>query len=364
MPLVGLIAAVGVPTGCALYVAYIAITYPERLEYLWGWIGGRLGTTGSRMARNALGRRMDAVINDFASSAMLNLEHIEPVGVRTKWAEGQEGVRAALAADGDVVIYLQPGLPDGENLARAALAFVGRQFIPRAKLSLTTRQRQSLDLYVTGQLLDSQRSLVADDFYGTVLQPLLQTDEKLSGLVESLRDIDKKGYFYPILVQQLVFMGEKVATGISKDQVHEEISKFVSWLQARALRVDKDDTVPLYFRGTLISCGIVFVAKWEKALSGDASAFANSGVRYASDGFESIYVIGDTDYSRLIQEAAEVIETRTRMILTIDTTYTAQHRLADGRWVQDKTRLILLRSANVQRYVDAPGDAITEWISR
>ncbi|MHB9004190.1 MAG: hypothetical protein ACYC6C_09010 [Coriobacteriia bacterium] len=360
MPLVGLIAAVGIPAGCALYLGYIAVTYPERLEYLWGWIGGKLGTTGSRMARNALGRRMDAVINDFAASAMFNLEHIEPAGVRTKWAESESEVRAALAADGDVVIYLQQDLPDGENLARAALAFVGRQFIPRAKLSLTARQRQSLDLYVTGQLLDSQRSLVADDFFGTVLQPLIHADEKLSGLVESLRDIDRKGYFYPILIQQLVFMGEKVATGVAKEQVHEEVSGFVSWLRARALRIDKDDTVPLHFSGTLISCGIVMVAKWEKALSGDASAFANSGVRYANNGFENVYVIGDTDYSRLIEETVAAIETRTRMIVTVDTTYLAGHRLADGHWVKDKTRLVLLRSANVQRYVDAPGHAVTE----
>ncbi|MBE0418398.1 MAG: hypothetical protein IBX63_11625, partial [Coriobacteriia bacterium] len=159
-----------------------------------------------------------------------------------------------------------------------------------------------MDLYVTGALLDSQRSLVASEFYSAVLQPLVQDDEKLSHLVSTCNEIDRKGYFYPVLVQQLIFLGEKVAVGAARERVHEEVSKFIAWLHARSVRFDKDDTVPLFFRGNFISVGIVLVAKWEKAAAGDATVFANSGVRYANDGFENVYVSGDTEYSQLISD--------------------------------------------------------------
>ena len=360
MPYVQLVAQYGIPLGIALYAVWTAFTHPEKLDYLWGWIAGKLSLAGTRVHRNALGRRMDSHLNDFAASAMMNLDHIEPTGVRMEWVEGQSDVRASLAQDGDLVIYLRPELPDAENLARAALAFVGKQFIPRAKLSLTPRQRQSMDLYVTGRLLDEQGSLAANEFYSTVLQPLLQDDPRLSDLVEACSEIDRKGYFYPVLIQQLVFMTEKVAVGVPKEKVWEEVSAFIDWLRARSVRFDKDDTVPLFFRGGLISCGIVLVAKWEKAAAGDHTIFANAGVRYARDGFETVYVAGDIEYRDLIERAANDIETRTDMIATVDTVFNAQHRLASGRWVTDRTRLILLRSAKVQRYVANPGSAITE----
>ncbi|MBE0418397.1 MAG: hypothetical protein IBX63_11620 [Coriobacteriia bacterium] len=109
----GLLAAYGIPIGIALFVVYVALTSPEKIEYFWGWIGGKLSRAESRLSRHSLGQRLDSHLNDFAASAMANLEHIEPTGVKTSWLENEGDVRAALSSDGDVVIFLNPSLPDG-----------------------------------------------------------------------------------------------------------------------------------------------------------------------------------------------------------------------------------------------------------
>jgi|GEM_PF-4323694 len=331
------------------FAAYVLIM-PEKFESFLGLIARLISQTGSTLSKKSLSLRMESRINSFAATAFSHTRHIEPIGVKAKWIETEADIEAALNVDGDLIIHLDPTLSDGENLARAALAFVDRQFISEAKCYLTPRQKLSLDLYVTGEMLGDQNDIPASEFYRKVLSPLMREDEKICELIGTFRSVDEAGYLYAIFVEQLVLLGEKAPVSISQTSLHEEISRLLSWLTQWALRRTGDDSIPMNYQGKFISCVIILIAKQETS----PNAYINSALGYIGQQYESLYFLGDNErYGSLIFDVVSEVKTRIgyKYKTELDTVQNCKYFLPDGRPTKASTRIVHLRTSEPARYI-------------
>lgn len=358
--LIGQLFLVGTPTAIALGLLAGALANPQKSVYWIGKIGALFGWANAGVARNALAGRIESRINEFAVFSYQAIQHVDPNGVKIAWVDSDAAVDSALTADGDVVVYLNPAKPEGENLSRTALMYVARKFIPRSKLYMTPRQRESMDLFVTGRLLDQANPDIASEFFSKFMGPATLNDEKLSALVETYHLMDRAGLFFPVFVQELVFMGEKVALGGSRKAVESEVRSLLDFLGKRAARVKGDDSIPMSYEGPFCKCGLVIVAKAEKLAEQGIDPYVQSVVSYANDEFENIYVIGGADTSDAIDRIVAEAEVRTRLVEVVRKEYPAQVQHAPGQWHTTQNVLSLLRSLNVQRYMSSPREAVAE----
>jgi hypothetical protein len=359
-----LLLQIGAPALVCLILLLGALSHPQQTTY---WIGRLLvlfGWASSGVARRSLASRLESRINLFSVHAHEAVEHIDSSGAKIAWATQGHDVGSVLGEDGDVVIYLNPSRPEGENLSRAALMYVSRGFLPRAKLYMTTRQKQSMDLYVTGKLLDEAKSDFASEFFAMFMAPATMDDEKLAALVEAYDLMDRAGLFFPVFVQELVFMGQKVALGGGRKAVEQEVRQLLTFLRSRADRVLGDDTVPMRYEGQYCKCGLVIVAKAEKLAQEGPEPYVRRVVQYADQGFENVYVIGNAETADSIDAIVSEAEARTRLIQVVRRRYKAQVQVRPGQWRPSESLLILLRSSSVQRYIAKPKQAVLEADSR
>lgn len=351
---------VGTPTAIALLLLLGALSHPQETVYWIGRIGACFGWASAGVARKSLAGRLESRINKFAVRSYQSIEHVDPSGARIDWVKSDAEVDSALNADGDVVIYLNPSRPEGENLSRAALMYVSHKFLPRAKLYMSARQKQSMDLFVTGKLLDDVNSDIAPAFFATFMGPATLDDDKIATLVEKYVVMDRAGLFFPVFVQELVFMGEKVALGAARKAVESEVRNLLDFLDGRANRVLGDDTVPMSYEGRFCHCGFVIVAKAEKLARQGTEPYIRAISEYWSEGYENVYVMGGADTAHIIDAIVSEAETRTRLIQVVRKEYTAQVQDSPGRWREIKSVLILFRSSTVQRYMATPKGAMVE----
>jgi uncharacterized protein YdhG (YjbR/CyaY superfamily) len=352
--------AVGTPAAVALALLFGALANPQKTVYWISQVGALFGWASAGIARRSLAGRLESRINDFAVYSYRTIQHVDANGARISWVQSDAEVSAALNADGDLVVYLNPSRPEGENLARAALMYVAEKFVPRAKLHMTPRQRQSMDLFVTGRLLDRADEEMASQFFSAFMGPATVTDDKLAALVEDYHLMDRAGLFFPVFVQELVFMGEKVALGGARRAVGGEVRGLLDFLRSRANRVIGDDTVPMSYEGTFCKCGLVIVAKADKLRELGIDPYVQAIAAYASDGYENVYVMGGADTQSAIDEIVDEALVRTRLIEVVRKEYDAEVQQQAGAWRKKRHVLVLLRSASVQRYMNTPREAVTE----
>jgi hypothetical protein len=352
--------ATGTPVALAVALIIGALANPQKTAYWLGKAGALLGWANAGLARKALAGRLESRINNFAVTSYEAIQHVDPNGAKIAWVDSDAAVDCALTADGDVVVYLNPAKPEGENLARAALMYISRKFVPRSKLYMTPRQRESMDLFVTGRLLDQANPDIASEFFSKFVGPATLSDEKLSALVETYSVMDRAGLFFPVFIQELVFMGEKVALGGARKAVEAEVRSLLGFLSSRANRVVGDESVPMSYEGRFCKCGLVIVAKAEKLAERGIDPYVQAVSSYWNDGFENIYVIGGPDSGSVIGQIVAEAELRTRLIEVVRKEYDTQVQHGPGQWHATRNVLVLLRSSSVQRYMSAPLEALAE----
>jgi hypothetical protein len=353
-------AATATPLVAVILFLLWAYAHPQTTTYWIAKVGLAFGWASSAIARKALAGVIESKINHFAVSAYRSIQHVDPSGAQIAWVRSDPEVNCALEADGDIVVYLNPERPQAENLSRAALLYISTRFLPRAKLYMSSRQKRSMDLYVTGKLLDQTDPQTATEFFARFLGPETNDDEALAGLVGTYDLMDRAGLFFPVFIQELVFLGEKVALSGARKALQSEVRDLLKFLSERANRMQGDDTVPMYYEGAYCKCGFVVVAKADKLANYGIEPYIHAISEYARQGFENVHVIGRADIGISLDAIVSEAEARTRLIRAVDKEYDAQVRNRSGEWHPTRNRYILLRASRVQRYIGTPQEAITE----
>lgn len=83
-----------------------------------------------------------------------------------------------------------------KNFLIAAMAFISKAVLTKAKKYLSVNQKESLDLFICKKLCKKEKPRIAEKFFDWYFAPKTDASERLKELLGKYEIIDKVGMFY------------------------------------------------------------------------------------------------------------------------------------------------------------------------
>ncbi len=346
-------------------IVFIIFYFPEKSEK-WGSILFRLiYAVAKRGQKKIVALDIQGKVNEYVKSLQKESSNLALKGVSIQWVPEGE-VPTSFYMENRLVIRMRHHSDQDKNLVYAMMVFISRVLLSKAKRYLSPSQKESLDLYVGRKLLQKEQPQLIERFFEDYFSPRALSSKKIMDLLENYGIIDKVGLFFPVLVQELTFLGEKVFYKRKSENIVVEVTNFIDFLKQYAKRETGSDETPTGFEGLYCRCGIVIVAKYVKRTIGDCTPYVNYVRELIRRRFENIYLIGSAsaENQRFINLISDEVQKDLGLVYYKSKNYEAKI-MAGGVRRRVDSYLVLLRSPDVERvhdgeymnrFVDVPTD--------
>ena len=291
-------------------------------------------------------------VNEFSRSLKKEITNFEPVGINIQWVTEKEAPSEFFKED-RLIIRMRQHADQNKNFVYASMVFIARVLLTKTKRYLSPTQKESIDLFVGKKLFEKEKPRIVDRFFEDYFSQKALSSDKIMELLEKYEIIDKVGLFFPVLVQELTFLGEKVFYKPKSGKIITEVRNFINFLQRYAGREIGEEEIPKNFEGAYCRCGIVIIAKQLKREIGDLGPFVNYIKKLVEKKLENIYLIGSAskENKNFIDQISEKIQREFALEKYVSKEYKAKIKMKGERKEVDNY-LILHRSPNSLRYYD------------
>jgi hypothetical protein len=244
-------------------IAILLLLNPEKVEIwssmLWRALS-KIGTFFKSAHKQYVKHDLQGRLNEFSKSLLREAPFLAATRAQVEWT-GSEVTRKGFLEEGQVILRLRRDDPEDTNFVHGAYMFVSTSLLFKAKRYISPSQRQAVDLYVTTRAIEQEKPGVVDCFLGEYLHPkLADPQSKTACYYDALAKIDTGGLFYPVLLQELDFLGGKVFGGRQDDKIITEVDSLVDFLQPIAMRTVGEEC-NLNFERQYCRFAIVIVGK-------------------------------------------------------------------------------------------------------
>jgi len=249
----------GLITASVAGIIFFFIRYPHKFETFVVWLHSVLKDFINYSEYTYVKYDIQSKLNSYIKSAREKVPQIETTKAKIEWADENQ-TKENFLRNGQLVIRMQKSDNQNRNIINASMAFVSSGYLKKAKTYIAKYQREAIDLFVCYDILKNEKREILDQFAQDYLQNAM-TNEKIGDFFEKFMDIDKAGIFFPILIQELTFFGEKVFTKLrNKGQVYEQVKNLVIYLYRYANR-KLNENIPTNFDGQYSKFAIRIVGK-------------------------------------------------------------------------------------------------------
>lgn len=244
-------------------VLLVVLLNPEKIEIwsalLWRFLD-RFGSLFKSANKQYIKHDLQGRVNQFVKSLAKDAPFLVSNRVRVEWAESNV-TRKSFLDDKEIVLRLRREDPEDLNFVNGAYMFISTGLLFKVKRYVSPSQRQAVDLYVTTKLLEREKPGVVSYFLDEYLHKHLDDpDTKTAKYYDQLAKIDGGGLFYPVLLQELDFLGNKVFGKRQDDKIITEVNSLVDFLEPIATRHVGQET-DLNFERNYCRFAIVIVGK-------------------------------------------------------------------------------------------------------
>jgi hypothetical protein len=230
-------------------------------------------------------------VNEFVKTHAEEMPGFQVKGVRLEWVDADVKKQSFLEAD-RVVVRVKRDDPHHENFVKAVFLFVSTALLYRAKRYISPPQGKAIDLFVATEIFKEQKPEVVDHFLEEYLHPQIDDGSaKVTELFEAFNLLAKAGVFFPVFLQEMDYLGQKVFGRSRNPDVVTEVYALIEFLKAFALRRVGDQQLDLNFIQKYCRCAIVIVGKQAKV-----NYSISPYVHFIRDGInrntETIYLLG------------------------------------------------------------------------
>jgi hypothetical protein len=243
-------------------------------------------------------------VNEFVKKHAKEMPGFQVKGVKLEWVEGDVKRQAFLEAD-RVVVRVKRDDPHHENFVKAVYLFVSTALLYRAKRYISPPQGRAIDLFVTAEIFREQRPEVVNHFLEEYLHPQIDDGSiRVNDLFAQFDVISKAGFFYPVFLQEMDYLGHKVFGKTRNQDVVTEVNDLIEFLHTLSLRRVGDEETDLEFVKAYCRFAVVIVGKSIKLKK--AIAPTAPYVRFIRNGLEknveTVYLIGHAENENHIQQ--------------------------------------------------------------
>ena len=197
-------------------------------------------------------------------------------------------------------------------------------------------------------MLKNEKAEILDQFVQDFMKNKMDND-RIAECFEKYFDIDKAGIFYPVLIQELTFLGEKVF-GKKRDteKIHEEVRDLIQYLHCYAQRKLKEDIIADFY-GAYCKFAIRIIGKRYKINHLGEETYKKNLCKINKDN-ETIYLIGNADYKPFMKSVFDISKDEIQCSLLTDESYTAVIKDEEGKDFKVKSYMMILRNSNIKVY--------------
>ena len=264
---------------------------PHKFEKVCSMVWWALSYVKKTTDYRAIKGEIQSKINSFVGNLESKTSGTFPA-VSLKWTARDEKERIDWE-DGEAIIVMRDRGGRNKNFVHAAYLFTSEALLKKSKIHLSKTQKTSVDLFATHKLLEAESSASVQQFMSDYFQPQVTKSDDVRGLVRQFKHINRIGAFFPILIQELNCLGDKIFLSKPTGEVIEEVKSLINFLERFSERDVGDINVPAEFIGKYTRCAIKIVASKALRDRGDITVHHKVISDTLSRGFENVYVIGD-----------------------------------------------------------------------
>ena len=329
-----------------LFVYYLR--NPEKFEKLIAVLSKFFKFVSNKFDRTYVKYDLQGKINDYLKKVSKRVKHIDIKKIKVEWVDVSKQTEADYIQDGELIIRLKKGDHQNENIVRASMAFISHAFLKKAKSYIAKYQRESMDLFACYDLLKEEKSEILDQFVQDFMKDKMD-NKKIADFFEKYSNIDDVGIFYPVLVQELTFLGEKIfAKQRDRQNVHQEVTDLVNFLHLYANRKLREDNIN-DFSGTYCKFGIRIIGRSTVIQNGGERVYKNHLQKIAPKN-ETLYLIGNKDHKQFMNKVFDGCKTELNYSKLSEETYNAIIKDPEGNDIEVKNYMMVVRNNAIKVY--------------
>lgn len=340
------------PVAFIIFGIFLALHYQEEVQKYSVFFWKIVRIVWKEAEKKIVSNDIEGRVNHFTKSLKKEIPNFEPIGLQIQWVEEGESL-SEFFSDNRLIIRMRKHQNQNKNFVYASMVFTSKCVLTKAKRYISKSQKESLDLFIGKKLFEKEKPQIVDQFFEDFFSPKMDV-EKIAELVEKYTVIDKAALFFPVLVQELTFLGEKVFWKRRSDEITKEVNCLVDFLQDYANREPGEEELPKNFEGAYCRCGITLISKFIKRELWEINRYIYYIEGLVEKKIENVYIIGPAskDNIQFITEIVRSIEQGGLLEKYGEPrTYRAEIKSGGERKVID-SYILLLRNPNAIRYFD------------
>jgi len=270
----------------------LLIKYPDHVQKWVGMISRAFNFIFKRTEYFSTKWEIEGKLNCFADS--LETEGGVPYKkLEIQWTARNEEEKIAFE-DGQTIVVMRDRNHRNKNFVHAAYFYTSEILLRNTKRKLSKHLKTSIDLFSTKKIIQEQNKAALNQFMNDYLIPNVDKHEKVQKYIERFNRIEAIGLYFPILIQELTYLGNKVYLSTPKQKVLGEVEKLIQFLEKWSER-EVGQLTQEEFTGKYTKCSIKIVAS---IYSRNLDKIDNQKKRITkafTGGCENVYIIGNAE---------------------------------------------------------------------
>lgn len=280
----------------------MVLLIPEKIEKWSAMFWYCLGSFFSFAHKRAVKLDIQGSLNDYVKKISKEIPQIGKFRVEVELVDDPISKKTFLSDD-KVILRLRRDDPYEINFVHGVYLFVSTSLLFQAKRYISKSQRESLDLYVTTRVLEKEKPSIVNRFLDEYLHPQLRDPKsKKANYYDKFAHIDTSGLFYPVLLEELEFLGGKVFGDRRDDKIITEVDGLVEFLDTISQRKVGDDETDLNYKREYCRFAIMIIGKKFK-LAETIEPYVNFiRGKLHTERIETIYILGGVENKGYVEK--------------------------------------------------------------
>lgn len=279
--------------GIVLAVSLIIYLNPDKFKAWSANIAWALSGFNKSFEYFAQQQEVQSKLNQYVSDLGKDTD-VALTRVRVKWAARDgEGVNWE---DGKAIIVMRDRGFRTKNFVHAAYMFTSSTLLKDIKRHASKAQSSALNVFTTKKILETVNRAAERQFITDYFNPSIEKNNDVRNYAKQLNTIAETGLYFPVLIQELVYLGGKLFLDSPGRGAIVEITALIKFLETHCNRNVGDTTVAGDFNGAYTRSAIRIVSSRPVREKGDPTGHKKRVIEAFGPGVENVYVLGNADH--------------------------------------------------------------------
>ena len=329
-----------------------AVFYPDRFEKFIALVYKIL----SRIFKTVPIIRKKYIQHDFQSRAnsfvngflKKEIKGFIPIKLKVEWVSDDE-IPKSFLENGKMIVRIRKDDNENKNFVNASMIFIAENLLIKAKRYISKKQKESIDLFIGKKMFEKEKEDVVKEFIEDFLHPKIE-EKTVDDLFVKYQSIDKKGLFFPVFIQEMIFLGEKVFNNRKDDLIIREVTNLIEFLNNYSKRKIREK-VDNRFLGNYCKFGMIIIGKTYKIWEQGNAPYKECIEMFTKSNLETLYLIGDIKNKDFIKDfvCEDTFLKKMNFVIFNEKEYTSE-MCDDQQCWKTENYLLVIRNNEIKHY--------------